>query len=451
LVQGEDERLDLVLPHPGPGLQGVVARDGAGERLPLGQDHLAAPAPQVAHPDEDDDAEQRDVEDQVPGLPEVAALGGHLVRPVVLGRADPEPPPAEGLPGRGQHPLGLGLQLHPPVLGEPGEEPRRAGRLGPDRPPVLPGPRHDAADQRDHQQQVDRGEPRGGVDVEEAEPVQPRPHGRVLVEVLPHPHRDDPALRPDRAGDRRERQQHQQHQRGPHAGQLPPAPACPPPRAEHRLPDRGVGHQITVVKVEVRRVCTHAVSCSQTPATMSTPRSTSSAPPTRWTVTCRSRSHRETRLTQPRPAATRRNGRPRPRQYATARTSPRATTLSSYGGSEADRDRMAPSTGPVQAEKPRPNTTPSSGAPASPVTGRHRGCQEPPGCQSMTRPRSTTTTPPARSSRSWWRCSARPRLLTATPMVMNTALNPATKRAAPATRRPRPGGSAPPADGMPVR
>jgi hypothetical protein len=61
----------------------------------------------------------------------------------------------------------------------------RRRRCGPERAGVLDRPRDDAADQRDEQQEVDRGEPRRAEDIEQEQPVE---HGReigVVDEVLP--------------------------------------------------------------------------------------------------------------------------------------------------------------------------------------------------------------------------------------------------------------------------
>ena len=101
-------------------------------------------------------------------------------------------------------------------------------------PGVGAGPRDDAAQQADEQQQVDRGEPRRGVDVEEAEPVQPLPRAGVLGEVGPDGAGVDAALREQRAGHGRHRQEQEQDERRPHARQLPPQPAGGPAGPERR-------------------------------------------------------------------------------------------------------------------------------------------------------------------------------------------------------------------------
>ncbi len=180
---------------------------------------------------------------QVAGLAQVPALGGHRpgaaalvagVHPVR--RHEREPPPARaqhGLGGVGSPPR-VGVDRARRLGGEAPEPARRTRRAAPDSGEVDLGARQDAAHQRHEQQQVDRREPDRRVDVEEAEPVEPRPEGRVvdqvggdLVGVLR-------ALGPDRAGHRGDRQEHEQEQRDPHGRELPPGPAQPADDAEGR-------------------------------------------------------------------------------------------------------------------------------------------------------------------------------------------------------------------------
>ncbi|KPC67407.1 hypothetical protein ADL26_20825, partial [Thermoactinomyces vulgaris] len=72
--------------------------------------------------------------------------------------------------------------------------------------------------------QVDRGEPRRGVDVEGPEAVEPGREVGVLVVVVGDVDGADGALRERRAGDRGEREREQQQERGAHGGELvPPA------------------------------------------------------------------------------------------------------------------------------------------------------------------------------------------------------------------------------------
>ena len=58
----------------------VVLAQRVGEPLPLHDDHAAGVAVQAAEGEPDEHHEQGDVEEQVPGLPEVAALCRDLVR-----------------------------------------------------------------------------------------------------------------------------------------------------------------------------------------------------------------------------------------------------------------------------------------------------------------------------------------------------------------------------------
>lgn len=118
------------------------------------------------------------------------------------------------------------------VAGQPVQVARRLRRPGPERLQVDLQARHDAADQRDEQQQVDRREPGRLIDVEQADLVVERPQLRVRLEEVRHLHRIDPGLRDQRAGHRAEGQQEEQHQGCLHRGQLPPGPAQPADQAE---------------------------------------------------------------------------------------------------------------------------------------------------------------------------------------------------------------------------
>ena len=131
------------------------------------------------------------------------------------------------------------------VVGQPAQVARSGGRVGPVAAPVDEQPRHDAADQRHHQQQVDRGEPRRVVDPEQPEPVVDRRQVRVGRLPVLGLERVDPVLRDHRAGDRAERQQEQQDERRPHRGQLAPGPA-------HQLPRGQLARPPVVVAVAAR-------------------------------------------------------------------------------------------------------------------------------------------------------------------------------------------------------
>ena len=88
--------------------------------------------------------------------------------------------------------------------------------------------RHDAADQRDEQQQVDRGEPRRRRRRRTSRAGRGTGRRRVLAPgTRPRLRCSSPRCGKTRAGDRREREQEQQDQRGAHRRQLPPRPAQP--------------------------------------------------------------------------------------------------------------------------------------------------------------------------------------------------------------------------------
>ena len=226
-----------------PGRDRVVGRDDVAERLPLHDERLAAVGVQRAGGQGEQDADQADVEQQVAGLAEPAGLGGQRQRagPLVVTVDDvPQPRPAAGSapPQGGRHAGGHGLDrlVDGPgrVRGQPLEPARGGGRAAAPLGGVGAGPRHDAAEQADEQQQVDRGEPRRGVDVEEPEPVQPLPGLRVVGLVGADGAAVDRPLREQRAGDGGHREQEQQDQRRAHARQLPPQPAQRADRAERR-------------------------------------------------------------------------------------------------------------------------------------------------------------------------------------------------------------------------
>src|SRR5204863_549305 len=113
---------------------------------------------------------QTDVEDEVAGLPQVPALRAHRLVVVPDHTKAPAPQRFRGRRSSGGDVTRI-RELD--VLVEPGEVARRARWLRPEGLPVQPAPRDDAADEGDHEQQVDRGEPDGRVDVEEPQAVQP--------------------------------------------------------------------------------------------------------------------------------------------------------------------------------------------------------------------------------------------------------------------------------------
>ena len=236
------------------GVEVVVLGQRVGEPVADHQDHAALVAEQAADPEADQHDQHRQVEQQVAGLAQLPALGGHpppsprsspsLVEPVagraLRGRACRDPVPPRERRGRApQHDLGLLVGGVRRVVRQPGQVARGRGRVGPVAAPVDEQPRHDAADQRHHQQQVDRREPRRVVDREQPEPVVDR--RQVGVGGLPVLGLEgvDAALGDHRPRDRAEGQQEQQHEGRPHRGQLAPGPAHELPRRSARRPCGG--------------------------------------------------------------------------------------------------------------------------------------------------------------------------------------------------------------------
>src|SRR5205085_2915272 len=109
----------------------------------------------------------------------------------------------------------------------------------------------------------------------------------VVGEVLADAQVVEPALRQQRAGDRRDREQEEQHERGAHRGQLTPGPPQPARDAEHRYGALGlllhtaVAHRPTWKSLV--QIWTSEASSPYSPVTMSTPTTTSRPPPSRIT------------------------------------------------------------------------------------------------------------------------------------------------------------------------
>ena len=218
------ERREAVSSVRAPGVEVSYGDRVLENAVALHHEHVALVAEQVAEADRDEQQQQREVEHQVAGLAQVALLGATRRR---RRTCDPEPPAAQRGPRLGQR--------RPPACGRTttvacsGSRYRLRGARGgwarsADRCCRLRG--SDAADQRDEQQQVDRGEPRRGVDGEQPEPVVATASGVGCCSANCAALRGvDAALRHQRAGDRGEREQEQQHQRRAHRGELPPGPA----------------------------------------------------------------------------------------------------------------------------------------------------------------------------------------------------------------------------------
>ena len=251
-VEAEHEGRERLGVDPGAGRDGVVGAGRRGEAVALGEDDVAAPAEQVAHRHADDDARECEVEDEVAGLTQVAGLAREA-RVVV--RVQPESLAPQHAPRRSQRLVGrevgddLGVLVEPR---EPGGGARRGRRAAPRSAALVRGTMQPTSET--NEQQVDRREPRRGVDVEEAEAVEPRRGRGVLRDVVGDAAGIDVALREDRARHGGDRQQQQQEERGAHARQLAPGPADPAERAELRQrrvglrapagPRRGLGRHL---------------------------------------------------------------------------------------------------------------------------------------------------------------------------------------------------------------
>ncbi len=227
VVDGEVERLQVVGAEEGAGPEVVVLAERVGEAVVGHHDDAALEAEQPAEREPDQHDQHRQVEQQVAGLAEVAALGAHHV---VL---DHQPVALPLQPGRRGLESGV-VAVELAVLRQPGEVLGRLRRTSAYAARVDEQPRDDAAHQRDHQQDVDRREPHRVVDREQAELLVDRGQLGVLVLPLRRPHRVDRLLRHHRPGDRREREQEQQDQRRPHRGELAPRPAGELLRAQRR-------------------------------------------------------------------------------------------------------------------------------------------------------------------------------------------------------------------------
>ena len=233
-------------------------------------------------------------------------------------------------PGTGLDPradlVQTGVQGGLGVVREAGEVARGHHRRRAQRPGVLDRPRQHAADQRDHQQQVDRREPGRGEHVEEAEPVEQRTQLRVVGEIRLDQPDVQRTLRQQRTGQCGQREQEQQHQRGAHRGE--PAPAVAQHRSQHpqrcgarfgrrwralgRPGRRGHGYS-TGVKPAIE-VCTVASSPAHSPVRSSRPTATISTPPPIWIARACRRSQPNARTARAAPSAITTNGNPSPAQ-----------------------------------------------------------------------------------------------------------------------------------------
>ena len=174
-------------------------------------------------------------------------------------------PAPQDIPRDRQHVLRGRVDLDLAMFGEPFKASRRSRGLRPHGPPVELRARNDTTHQRDEQQQVDGGEPRRGVDVEEAQAIKPWAGAPVAGQVVRHASGIDIALWPDRTRHGPDRQEKQQEQRGPHAGELSPGPAQHAKRTERRQ------SHLTLVRTRVHPALRHRFSLIPAPWSLRQP------------------------------------------------------------------------------------------------------------------------------------------------------------------------------------
>ncbi len=275
---------------------GVVLGQRVGEPVALANDDVPLPAEQSAHRDRDEDDQQREVEHHVAGLAQVALLRGHPAGTVGV---DPgSHAPASSAQRRPRPVQDRVTGVDDDELGRvrhPGHPPGRGRWWRAHRPDVLRQPGQDAADQRDEEQQVHRGEPRRGVHLEEPQAIQQRPARRVRGDPVLDLQRVRSPLGQYGSGDRRHRETEQQDQRRAHARQLAPGPAQqadPSQRGQGRFAGRGGGRRGVPWRrghsgVSNPGTCTRSqiVRSVHNPVTSRRPTTISSPPPIRMTQT----------------------------------------------------------------------------------------------------------------------------------------------------------------------
>jgi hypothetical protein len=159
VVHREVERLHLVGVEQRAGREVVVLGEGVGEAVADHQDHAALVAEQAADAEADQHHQHREVEQQVPRLAELAALGRDPA--TVLARGGGDPMAAGEVPaGALEHERRLLVGGVRRMVGQAAQVAGGGRWRLPVAAPVDEQPRHDAADQRHHEEQVDRREPR---------------------------------------------------------------------------------------------------------------------------------------------------------------------------------------------------------------------------------------------------------------------------------------------------
>ena len=425
IVQRHAERGQVGRRRPGPEPVVVVLLDGVAEARvrPGDQDPVAVPAVPGADRDPDQQGQQGEVEDQVAGLLDVPLLGADRDRPAVLGPHGRPPPlrpqggpqlrrdlgrcsgagtgrrcAATGPAGRARPAAGSAGCAGGGAAGGPGSRPARrtaAGRWPRTRP-------------RSTRRRTTAGPATGPIRGARAG-RRPRSRGSRCVAgaTIPVPPRS--ASSSNRISAVRMLVSERQN---PRASRTRSARiTAPPPR-----PYRGW------TRSQIRK-------SPQTPVARPSPTRISRPPPTRVTQTLLRRMARCRPISLRKPSPKARNGRPRPRQYATVRVTARPADPATVAIA-----MTAPKVGPMHGAHPSAKTAPSTGALASPAAGsrwmRHSRCI--PG----SKPRNDTpSTMMSRPTTIWTACGctsrARPRLDTSTLVRVNTTVYPATKPALP--------------------
>ncbi len=219
VVDPDRERLEIVGVHRAAGGEVVVLRDRIGESAPL-HDYHASPEPAEARPGQrDEDADERNVEHQVAEFAQVATLG-----------AEPLLTASKAIPLRLEPALrpfhrAIVELRHQLVLRESVETFRKGGRGFAEVSDVLRDARQDAADQRNEQEEVDRGEPRRAVHVVHARLLEESTDLGILGLVIHHLDRRNGLLWEHRPRDRRKGKEEEEDEHGAHARQLRPNPS----------------------------------------------------------------------------------------------------------------------------------------------------------------------------------------------------------------------------------
>ena len=229
------------------------------------------------------------MKDEVAGLAKVALLSRHPARAELALCGPLNHPPAVPTKVGGRLSEGcIAIARHADGDGaaEPLEIARGSRWRCEHRPPVLTGTWDDAADERDEQEQVDRGEPRRSEHVEEAECLEDCSGGRGASDPFLHLERIVALLGQDRTGNARDRQEEEQDERGLHARELTPDPAeeSEPPEGRQRcLRFRGRVSAHSAVSNPGIVTRSQMVNEVHAPVTRSRPITMSMAPPIRIT------------------------------------------------------------------------------------------------------------------------------------------------------------------------